>query len=198
MSLPILARGSSPTRRYTHPSVRQTLAHTESRRRCRTIGEIPLGNTAGKSFQREIEPHHGPCLPSLAASLLESALASAIAYGLQSGLPSAWGTYSRVPFGVYDRNSWHRARPAVASCRVLSSCLVVQKVFASHVHGGRRQSRNREPSALADRVESTPPPHKDTCTLLTIWSSSPHLARGAPISVGVSALENSFPDLLAQ
>jgi hypothetical protein len=101
-------------------------------------------------------------------------------------------------FHVYDRNSWYRVRPAVASCRVLSSCLVVQKVFASHVHRGRRQSRNHEPSALADPVQSTPPSHKDTCTLLTIWSSSPHLARGAPICVGVSALENSFPDLLAQ
>ena len=49
-------------------------------------------------------------------------------------------------FHVYDRNSWHRARPAVASCRVLSRCLVVQKVFTSHVRTGRRQSRNHEPS----------------------------------------------------
>ena len=61
------------------------------------------------------------------------------------------------------------------------------------------ETTNLHSTALADPGESTPPPHKDTCTLLlTIWSSSPHLARGAPICVGVSALENSFPDLLAQ
>ena len=96
--------------------------------------------------------------------------------------------------GTGHGRSWR----LVASCRLVLSYKRSLPAMSAQEEDSP-ETTNLHSTALADPGESTPPPHKDTCTLLlTIWSSSPHLARGAPICVGVSALENSFPDLLAQ
>jgi hypothetical protein len=95
----------------------------------------------------------------------------------------------RDPFVFSNKNSCHRARPAVASCLVVYK----RKCLCQPCPEGKKTipkpRTNQAPSALADAGHSTLPPHNDTCTLRR---SGHHLRTHTPHTWGLSGVPQSL------